>query len=256
MATGATRKAKAQKTSRRGAAMSRLRRVWGIFLGVSGVSLVLSLVGFAGWKLVSLPVNRVAITGDLAHVSREALTARISTAVSGGFIWLDLDEVREPIEALPWVHRVVVRRQWPDSIEVRVIEQRAIAHWGDEAYLNHSGEVFTPPQADDIAGLPRLSGPEGRHVAVVEQYRLVQERLQALGLRVTELDMDRRGGLRARLENGGELVLGREDLDARLDRLETIYRTQLQGRAFARVDLRYSHGAAIAWQETQQDSQT
>ena len=236
--------------------MTRARRVWGVCLSVLGVSLVSGLAGLAVWKLLSLPVNRVAITGDLAHVSREALTARISGAVSGGFIWLDLDEVREPIEALPWVHRVVVRRQWPDSIEVRVIEQRAIAHWGDEAYLNHSGEVFTPPQPGEIAGLPRLSGPSGQHVAVVEQYRLVQERLQVLGLRVTELAMDRRGGLRARLENGGELVLGREDLDVRLDRLETIYKTQLQGRAFARVDLRYSHGAAIAWRDIQQDSQT
>ena len=76
-------------------------------------------------------MERVAITGDLAHVSRDALTERISGSLSGGFLWLDLAAIREPLEALPWVHRVVVRRQWPDSIEVRVIEQRAIAHWGE-----------------------------------------------------------------------------------------------------------------------------
>lgn len=252
MATGATRKSKQHKAPARDMG----RRPWGMLFGLLGVGVLLAAGGLVGWKLLSLPVNRVAITGDLAHVSRDALTARISDAVSGGFLSLDLDEVRGPIEALPWVHRVIVRRQWPDSIEVRVVEQRAIAHWGDDAYLNHAGEVFTPLDATAIPGLPRLSGPAGSHVSVMEQYRLVQERLQSLGLRVSALAMDQRGGLRAQLDSGGELVLGREDISERLDRLETIYRTELQGRAFARVDLRYSHGAAIAWRESQKDTRT
>ncbi len=244
MATGATRKKKAASVRRRGP----WRAMSGLLLGLA----LLGAVGAGAWKLLSLPVNRVAITGELGHVSRQELTARISGSLSGGFLWLDLDAIREPLESLPWVHRVVVRRQWPDSIEVRVIEQRAIAHWGDGAYLNHAGEVFSPARAEAIAGLPRLSGPAGSQATVMQQYKRVQERLSPLGMRVAVLTMDSRGGLRAELEGGGVLLLGREALDERLDRLAAIHRAQPGSREFARVDLRYSHGAAIAWRKKQE----
>ena len=243
---GATRKQAPPVRRRR-----PLQAAAGFALGCS----LLALLGAGAWKLLSLPVERVAITGDLAHVSRDALTERITGSLSGGFLWLDLEAIREPLESLPWVHRVVVRRQWPDSIEVRVIEQRAIAQWGEAAYLNHAGQVFRPQDAKAIPGLPVLSGPEGSQGRVMQHYKLVQDRLQPLGLKVSALAMDPRGGLTATLADGGQLLLGREELAGRLDRLAAIYREALRDRRndFARVDLRYSHGAAIAWRR-QQDS--
>ena len=89
----------------------------------------------------------------------------------------------------------------------------------------------------------------------MQHYKLVQDRLQPLGLEVSSLAMDARGGLTATLDGGGELLLGRSELTVRLDRLAAIYRDALRDRRkeFARVDLRYSHGAAIAWRK-QQDS--
>jgi cell division protein FtsQ len=243
MATGATRKLKVQAVAHRGG------RLWHSLLSVFVACGLLSLTGVGAWQLLSLPVNRVAVTGDLKQVKRDELMAVISDSISGGFLWLDLQAVRAPVEALPWVHRAVVRRQWPDSIEVQVIEQRVIAAWGDSAYLNHAGEVFRPASAVTVDGLPLLSGPAGSQGRVMTKYQQVQERLQTLGLRVSALQLDARGGLRATLSGGAELVFGRDDLDGKLDRLEAIYRAQsLSRRAqLARVDLRYSHGAAVAW---------
>lgn len=243
MAGGATRKTMPGR--------GRLQRLGSAALGISTVLGVLALVGVGAWKLLSLPVERVVVTGDLEHVSRDELMSVISGSISGGFLWLDLQAIRQPLESLPWVHRAVVRRQWPDSIEVRVIEQRAIAAWGDSAYLNHAGEVFDPQSAVPADRLPELAGPPGSQGEVMMRYKQVQERLQPLGLTVVALEMNARGGLLATLAGGGELVLGRNDLEARLERLELIYRAQLRERRgeMARVDLRYSHGAAVSWKQ-------
>ncbi|MEE4191189.1 MAG: FtsQ-type POTRA domain-containing protein [Halieaceae bacterium] len=243
MATGATRKMKAQPRSTGGGIW--LRR---IVAGAVGCGL-LALVALAGWQLLSLPVNRVVVSGEMQQLSRDELMAVISDSLSGGFLWLDLQTVREPLESLPWVHRAVVRRQWPDSIEVQVVEQRPIAHWRDDAYLNHAGEVFRPGNVQPLAGLPTLSGPEGSQAELMNRYRKVQEQLQPLGLKVTALQMSSRGGLTAQLEGGGELVFGRDGLDEKLTRLTSIYRARLAARRdeLARVDLRYSQGAAVAW---------
>jgi cell division protein FtsQ len=211
----------------------------------------LGLAGVGAWKLLAMPVERVVVTGDLEYVSRDELMSVISESLSGGFLWLDLQAVRTPLEALPWVHRAVVRRQWPDSIEVRVIEQRAIAAWGEGAFLNHAGDVFTPAGAIDGGSLPELAGPAGSQGELMLRYKQVQERLQPLGLTVVALEMNPRGGLLATLAGGGELVFGRDDLERKLDRLELIYREQLSPRRgeLARVDLRYNHGAAVAWKQ-------
>ena len=132
---------------------------------------------------------------------------------------------------------------------MRVVEQRPIAYWGDDAYLNHAGEVFQPGKLQPVAGLPKLSGPEGSQGVLMTHYKLVQEHLQPLSLRVAALQMSPRGGLTAQLEGGGELVFGRDRLQQKLARLAAIYRARLAPRRdeLARVDLRYSQGAAVAW---------
>ena len=61
--------------------------------------------------------------------------------------------------------------------------------------------------------------------------------------------MGERGSLVARLSGGEVLVFGRGDIAAKVQRFRRLFSSELQGQAgqLARVDLRYSHGAAVAW---------
>lgn len=246
MARGATRK-------RQRAAKRQVLQGWGRLLRrLAGACLLVGLLGLlalGGRALLSLPIERVVVTGDLKHVDREALKSMINVSLEGGFLWQDLQSMREPLEALPWVHRVVVRRQWPDSIEVRVVEQRPIARWGDRALLNHAGEVFEPASLEQVPALPRLAGPEGAHSLMMQRYLQVQQSLQRPGLKVVALEMDARGAVVATLADGSELLFGRGALAEKLDRFNILYARRLAGKGElpARVDLRYSHGAAVAW---------
>jgi cell division protein FtsQ len=241
MAQGATRKT----TNRR--SFRGVKRVGRMLLGTGVVLMMMALVGAAAWRLLELPVERVMVTGELRHVSREHLVSRVNDSLQGGFLWVDLQTIRRSLEQLPWVYRVVVKRHWPNSLEIQVFEQLPIARWSDDAYLNHTGEVFRPAQLPSQQELPLLAGPAGSELQLMQYYQLLHDPLQTVGLRLNALAMDARGGLRAELDGGGELVFGRGEVAAKLRRFLHIYQSRLAHRdgRMRSVDLRYSHGAAV-----------
>ena len=219
----------------------------------------MAVPGYASWTLAQLSVQRVVVKGALQQVDRERLMRRVKPVAQSSFFWLDLQAIRQSLEQLPWVYRVVVKRRWPHTLELQVTEQLPIARWGDQAYLNHAGALFAAGslpdeqrrRAEQQRPLVLLAGPPDSHRLVMQQYLLIQNRLQPLDLQVAELRMNGRGGLRARLSGGAELVLGRVDIDSRLARFARLYASRLatSAKRWYRVDLRYSNGAAVAWQE-------
>lgn len=252
MAQGATRKT-TKRRSYRG-----VKRVGRMLLGTGVALVMLALVGAAAWRLLELPVERVAVTGELRHVSREHLVSRVNDSLQGGFLWVDLQAIRQSLEQLPWIYRVVVKRHWPNSLEIQVFEQLPIARWGDDAYLNHEGQMFRPAQLSSQQELPLLAGPQGSEQQLMQYYKLVQAPLQTAGLRVNALAVDARGGLRALLDGGGELVFGRGEVAEKLQRFLHIYQSRLahlDGRMRS-VDLRYSHGAAVVWASKNKNQKT
>jgi len=178
--------------------------------------------------------------------------------VSGGFFTIDLRRVEAAVEALPWVYDVSLRRQWPDTLELRVTEQVAIARWGDEALLNQYGELFSPPVESFPGGLAVLHGPVGQQRELIARFIKVSELLKGAGLRPRALVEDERRAWRLTLDSGVEMLLGREEMLARLERFVTVYPQTLarKAEALARVDLRYTNGFAVAWRaETQPAAQ-
>ena len=243
MSRGATRKGGVRKVS------SNVGRYFRFV--VAGCSLLasLSLLGFGGWSLAQLPVERVVFSGDLQRVSRDQLELLVNANLNGGFLGVDIDEIRAPLESLPWVFKVVVKRRWPSHLEIIVTEQLAIARWGTDSYLNHQGEVFRPVLYESMPELPQLAGPPGRQLELMQNYQYMREQISPLDLEITALSMDTRGGLVATLHTGSELVFGRGRLEQKLARFLGVYYADLSAKAdqIRSVDLRYRHGLAVAW---------
>lgn len=206
----------------------------------------------------TLPVQQVRIEGEFAHLDRAELERVAAPLVAGGFFTIDLREVETAVEALPWVFDASLRREWPGTLVLAVSEQVAIAHWGEDALLNPYGELFTPPPASFPAGLPELHGPAGQQRALIERFIEVSKLLKTAGLQPRALIEDERRAWRLTLDNGVEILLGREESLARLERFVAVYPQTLERRADAlqRVDLRYTNGFAVAWRaETQPAAQ-
>ncbi len=69
---------------------------------------------------------------------------------------------------LPWVSDIYVRRNWPDQVEVTVVEKNAVALWNESTLLSEAGELFTPEAETYPANLPQLSGPDGKQVDMLK----------------------------------------------------------------------------------------
>jgi cell division protein FtsQ len=242
---GATRKiALEQKQPRSFAWLNRL-------LILLGVGIVLVATVKAALVLHAIPVERIVVTGKLEHTQTLALQDMVQPALVGGFLSADLQRIREQLESLPWVYEAFVKRQWPNALEIHVVEQLPIARWGEDAFLNHEGAVFQSTSAENGGSLPRLTGPSGTEQKLIGNYQLITESLLPAELTVEGLVVDERGQLRITLAGGMEVIFGDQDLLARLDRFVALYRADLAGQKadVRRVDMRYESGIAVAFNE-------
>ena len=195
----------------------------------------------------TLPIKAVKIEGRFTHITTQALQQAVADAATGGFLSVDVDAIRRAALSLPWVHSVGVRRMWPDTLRLSVTEQVAVARWGERGLINSDADVFSPDPSSFPPGLPELSGPVGTEDAVLGQYRAMSQSLVPLQLRITRMELDERRAWRITFDGGMELVLGREQAEARLQRFIAIY-PALQAAeppGIARVDMRYSNGFAL-----------
>lgn len=211
---------------------------------------VLALGIWAGAKLGNwLPLNRMKAHGLFEQVNVELLREVLLPYTGDGLVGMDVDAAVAALESLPWVRRAEVRRLWPDLVEVRFYEQNAFARWGDSALVNEAGELFVPLKESWPEDLPELAGPPGAAAMIAYRYREMQLALDPLGLHITAVTVDARRAWRLRLDNGIDLMLGREHHLERLARFVDTYGSALADRAgkIERIDLRYTNGFAVRW---------
>ena len=200
---------------------------------------------------------RTALTlevgGELTRITADDVRRVVAPRLDTDFYELDLTAVRGAVEALPWVAHARVERAWPATVRVHVQEHRAVARWGDKALLSDQDVVFTPPSVPpDLAGAPRLAGPDGQQVAVREAYQGLLAQLAETPFAPVAVEQNARGEWTARTEQGIELRLGRgAPLDA-VARLAGPVKTALEGRLqeVTYVDLHYINGFAVGWRES------
>ena len=195
------------------------------------------------------PVREVTIRGDLRHTLRPEIEASLVHRVSGNFFSVDVVEVRNALERLPWVRRAAVRRVWPDSLEATLEEHVALARWGQgEALLPGGGLVNTFGErfpGGSKEKLPQFSGPRGSEAEVARRYARFSELVAPLGARVDEVVLTPRLAWQLKLSNGVRLALGR-DADAAEVRLERFVESAAKGLSrYDYVDLRYPNGFAL-----------
>jgi len=224
---------------------------------IGAAALVVVAVGAVGWSgylltdPATLPVKTVRVGGELVHLGREQLRQTVSPFAQAGLLRVDIDEVRGAVRALPWVDRAEVRRAWPDTLEIRITEQQAVARWADEALVNSRGELFRPQREQWPGGLPELAGPQRNAAVIASRFSQLRNLFAPLGLEPTALVQDDRRSWRVRLGNGVEVLLGRKRSAERLLRFVRLYPRVLAARAgdIKRVDLRYTNGFAVAWRK-------
>ncbi len=218
-------------------------------------SAMLVVVYQASLIFLNKPVARVLASGEFRYVDKQVVINEVQPFLAEGFIRLDLEGIRNQLLIQPWVFDVKVTRVWPDQIDIKVIEQTAIAKWGDNGFLNHRGEIFFPTKRKngytDFNDLPRLHGPESRALDVVSYFRQLSEALKRHDLALNALTLNKRGGWAAQINNEVSVVLGDGEIMEKMKRFIDVYSETLTDHfdRVASIDMRYSNGFALAWRQ-------
>ena len=222
------------------------------------VLLILILCSVGSWQLLdpaTLPIKHVRIEGNFQHLSPQRMQSMVSAVIRGGFFNLNVMSIKEALLSEPWVNWVVVQRIWPDGLSVHVKEHTAVAHWNTDDLLNESAQLFSPQTAHSINGIPYLSGPTNTQALVYRRYREIYKALRSFAT-VKSLSLSERRAWQFQLQEGPLVILGRNDVDSRIDRFTGSVLTSL-GDELTRVkqiDLRYTNGFAIQWLDNFQKS--
>lgn len=230
---------------------ARIKRWLTQALVLGGVAVVVLGAGRGGLYLLDLKVERISISGSARNVSTERVESLVAPRIAHGFLAADIDDIKAQLEAMPWVYTANTRRRWPDTLVIQIEEQRPIARWGMDGFLNHQGDFFAGDMSSQWAALPRLEGPEGSQNDLVAHYKTLESLLEGLDVAIVWLAQDEVGQLSAELDNGTLLVLGSDALVERTQRFVKLHQQHLNGEAVVRIDLRYEYGAAVQLMEPQ-----
>ena len=222
---------------------------------VLGAWLRMGIIGTAWW-----PIEWLEVSGDLQRTSASQVRATAAPLAAGGFFATDLDILRHEIEQLPWIAEAKIARVWPDTLAISLREHQPVARWNESGVLSgiaaQGGALLGIEGSEGIQGLVRLYGPQGRHDDVLGAWFEMRPTLAEAGLHVDSLRLDERGAWTVVLTNGIELLLGREQRKARLERFVAVhdYLRQQDKRA-GRVDMRYANGMAVQWINANREQQ-
>ncbi len=228
-------------------------------VGLAFLVMVLLLVAIMANAVMSwlenkqqVPLQKVIVSGEISHITQADIERAVRQSQPYSFFNISVDKAHSDIEELAWVYQASVRKEWPDTLKVYVIEQRAVASWNGDMLMNPYGGTFAPGQAS-VAGLPVLFGPGGSELAALQGFNAMQGLLRNTGLKITELFLSERYAWNVELNNGVKLRLGRTEFIDRLQRFIDIYPLLLRNeKQVDYVDLRYDTGLAVGWRNAKE----
>lgn len=95
-----------------------------------------------------LPVKQVSLKGNLVYSDKKALGSLAKEYIHGNILRTDINGAQEAYRRYPWIASVMVRRRFPDTVEVVLTERKPVARWGDHALVDGEGNVLKPAWTD------------------------------------------------------------------------------------------------------------
>ena len=225
------------------------------YLAIECVVIVALLIGIAvvGYNLYQsvlsqnlFPLKRVVIREPLHYGEVSEI---IRNHQQRDLMHMDIAVLAEEMQQLDWIAKASVYKRWPDTVEMDLVERVPVVRWGEKAFLDADGAVFTIPDNDKLRHLFTVHGPDGYEKQVLGYYQLIAPWLSKQRIAIQELYLDQRLVWHARLENGLDVILGRDQLNERLKKLIVVNDKVIEpyARYIDGIDLRYHDGFSVRW---------
>lgn len=197
------------------------------------------------------PVTKVKVSGSFQHLNEKKLQKTLVKHLTANYFNVNLLEVREAAEALPWIEKAWVKKEWPGTVVIKVEERVAIANWGKSQLISQNQEIFSSDEISHLEQLPTLLGIDEYAPLMVNRYNEVKSELEPLGLSVKTMKLEDRFSWRVTLNDGLRLVIDEADFMKKLERFVELYRKMpsIDRSYMEQADLRYENGLAIKWKK-------
>lgn len=239
-------------------------RNW-VFIFFVIFSIVWSVYTIQEWiyRYCCCPLSYVIVTGNRQFVTNEDIRdAIISLGVLGNFIKQDVNIIQKQIkQVLPWIHQISIRKKWPDTLKIHVIEYVPAAYWNSNLVISTTGVVLQVSdlrivhryENDNAIQMPFLYGPEDKIQEVLNNYLIFHAVLKSNKFQIKSATMDVHCSWQLHLiEEGINLRLGRDNVIERLCYFITIYPVLIYkiheyNKCIDYIDLRYRSGFVVKW---------
>ena len=123
--------------------------------------IVVAILATAAWVATRSPlldVDHLTVRGNTRETPDEVFAAA-GLHTGDPMVWIDPQDAAARIEALPWVRRATVTREWPDTVRITLSERLPVA-WADAGagsalVLDAKGRVLAIEPAPPV-GVPQL----------------------------------------------------------------------------------------------------
>lgn len=158
-------------------------------------------------------LNGIVIKGNVTHNNISSIRNQLQSNIHGNFYSLDLLKAKQAFESISWVNQAVVRRVYPNHIEVKLSEFKPKAIWGireDLKLVDDLGIIFEASADDEeYDQMPQFIGSEGQSKVVLDMYKDLVISFAPLQNKLKVLELNARGSWIAILDGGAQIELGR-----------------------------------------------
>nr|VFK39628.1 MAG: cell division protein FtsQ [Candidatus Kentron sp. SD]VFK44992.1 MAG: cell division protein FtsQ [Candidatus Kentron sp. SD]VFK80750.1 MAG: cell division protein FtsQ [Candidatus Kentron sp. SD] len=222
---------------------------------------VLGILALAVWiymmpALSRIPISHVRVVGELREITEISLREAVSAHLAKGFFGIDVAAVRKDILELPWLKSVSVRRTWPKSLRIAVLEYEAEARWYNGGLIATDGTLFQPLPNSYPTDLPILKGTSGIHAEMLRQYRELRLALRTIKRKIRQFTRTERPIWEVELNDGLVIVVGDQNSVSVIKQFASAATAVFGERIdnVSRVDLRYANGFSVRWHNVSSDA--
>ena len=210
--------------------------VAGTLIGGHTMTVVSAVTSWSG-----LAIQKIEITGQ-SETSEVDIIHALGIGPFPSLVTFDVGSGRTGIEALPWVKQATIKKLYPDTLQVSVVERRPFAIWQHDdkiALVDYDGAIITDDVGEDYAKLPFVVGEgaaerAGEYAEIIANVPSLRARIHA-GVLIA----GRRWNVV--LSNGVQLLLPEQDPASALVAVAALdAQNGLLSRDVAAVDLRLS----------------
>ncbi len=208
-----------------------------VFVGIA-VAIITFIWGLErGTQLLlasHLELDTIEVQGSVRTAAQEIIEAA-SVPLKTPIFQLDLKEIAQRVETLPWIRSCEVRRVLPDKLNLRVAERQPVAliRLDKLYYVDEDGTPFKEPSPGETLDYPILTGWEDQGKGMGKELigealwliREVQEHPHLAREGISEINFDTIDNMIIFTAKEGTMIhMSRGDVGLKVKRLEEVWK--------------------------------